>query len=81
VVVLDVSPHGPSSLETIKEFHRLREGMPVILTAVTAHVQAVDGHRGVTFLRKPYRIGDLVEQLRTAIPGGVDTGIAEASSS
>jgi CheY-like chemotaxis protein/two-component sensor histidine kinase len=65
-LLLDVTLPGASSQEVLEEAKRLRPGMKVIVTsayskdAAAASLQA----KGEHFLRKPYRIADLVDLMR-----------------
>jgi PAS domain S-box-containing protein len=62
-VVLDLTIPGASSREVFEEAKRLRPEVKVIVTsAYTADVAAVSLHGQMEhFLRKPYRLGDLLD--------------------
>jgi two-component system cell cycle sensor histidine kinase/response regulator CckA len=80
VVVLDLPPHGASGLETLKQMRRLRNRVPVVLTGTTPESFTQGREAGVTFLRKPYRIAELLEALRNSIPADGRPEIAGAAS-
>jgi PAS domain S-box-containing protein len=79
IVVLDLSASEKSGLETMRQLRLLRDGLPVILTGTAGQGGAPAASRGVSFLRKPYRIEDLVERLQNSTPGDdAHTDVAEA---
>jgi len=70
VLVLDITLPGASSLDVLQEVRRLRPGTRVVVT--TAYTQVVAGTALQStiehFIRKPYRLDDLVQLIRTLAP-------------
>jgi hypothetical protein len=56
--------------------------VPVVFTGTTPRPDLPDAEPAVSFLRKPYRIAELIEQLRNVMASGEDsrTEVAEAAS-
>jgi CheY-like chemotaxis protein len=69
VVLLDVTLPGASSREVYKEAKRIRPGMPVIVTsAKTEEMAAAWLATSIErFLRKPFRLGDLLGTIREVL--------------
>ena len=70
VVLLDLTLPGLSGKEVLAEVRRIRPGVKVILTTAYSEemvVNTVGGQRDWAFIRKPYRITDLVQLLRTVL--------------
>jgi DNA-binding NtrC family response regulator len=69
-VVLDLTLHGIANAEALQEIELIRSRTPVILTSVCSLDEAgVAPNLSIAgFLRKPYRIGELIALLQTAIP-------------
>jgi CheY-like chemotaxis protein len=68
-VVMDLAPGG-AGIETLKRMHQIQAGVPAILTADERDARARErtgNELGVTLLRKPYRIAELVGHLRKAL--------------
>jgi CheY-like chemotaxis protein len=61
VAVVDLTPPGSFGLEAVRQFR-----MPVILTSDEKDGSIASGP-GLTFLRKPYRIAELVERLEESV--------------
>jgi CheY-like chemotaxis protein len=63
VVVLDITIPGASSREVFQEAMRLRPEMKVIITSAYTEAMAAASLQGPIqqFLRKPYRLGELVD--------------------
>lgn len=83
-VVLDMTLQGMSIEEMLREIDLIRPHVPVILTSVQS-ADAVGDTLGGNFatsgfLRKPYRIAELVSLLQAAIPGR-QQGESSASAS
>jgi len=69
-VLLDVTIPGRSSQEVVAEAARVRPDLKVILTSAYSEETAVAGMRAALirrFIRKPFRISDLVETLRQVL--------------
>jgi two-component system cell cycle sensor histidine kinase/response regulator CckA len=68
LLILDITIPGASSTEVFRETARLRPEIPVIVTSAYAHqVAAASLQTEIQhFLRKPYRLGDLIELMRRA---------------
>jgi CheY-like chemotaxis protein len=66
LLVLDITIPGASSTEVFREAARLRPEIPVIVTsAYTQDIAAASLQAEIQqFLRKPYRLGDLVQLMR-----------------
>jgi CheY-like chemotaxis protein len=70
-VVLDLALHGMTAAEVLQEIGLIRPHAPVILTSVwSPEGTGIVGRNSsiAGFLRKPYRIGELMGLLQTAIP-------------
>jgi two-component system, cell cycle sensor histidine kinase and response regulator CckA len=68
VLVLDMTLPGTPSGEVFEEAQRLRPGMGLIVTSAYGEDVAAETFGRVEhFIRKPYRIGDLLELIRQAI--------------
>lgn len=68
-VFSDVSmPNGMSGIELAAEAVRIRPGIGVILASGFAKGQLPEMPKGVAFLPKPYRIGELIERLEQTVP-------------
>jgi two-component system cell cycle sensor histidine kinase/response regulator CckA len=70
VVVLDITLPSLSGREVLVQLRRIRPDVKVILTSAYSEDMAslrFDGQRPWHFLRKPYRLGDLVELIRDAV--------------
>lgn len=68
VVFSDVSmPNGMSGVELAERAAEIRPGIRVILASGFAKGQLPPIPKGVAFLPKPYRIGQLVESLRNVM--------------
>ena len=70
VLLLDVTLPGASSREVYEEAKRLRPGMPVIVTsAKTEEMAAASLATSIErFLRKPFRLADLLDMIREVLP-------------
>ncbi len=68
-LLLDVTLPGASSLEVLEEAIRLRPDVKVIVTSAYSADAAAELLNGKVehFLRKPYRIGDLVDLVRRTL--------------
>jgi DNA-binding NtrC family response regulator len=69
VVLLDLVLPGLSGAEVLRELRRVHSGVKVILTTAYSPdvVRAfVDGQQAWRFVRKPYRVGDVIQLLREA---------------
>jgi len=66
VLFLDITLPGASSREVLQEARRLRPGMRVIVTSAYTEEMAAAFLQSTieTFIRKPYRIDDLVRLIR-----------------
>jgi CheY-like chemotaxis protein len=84
VVVLDLATRGASGADDLSRLRRLRPDVPVILTGDEAGSELTAAESGISFLRKPYRIAELLESLRSAIGDARQapshTEVAEAGS-
>jgi len=80
VVVLDVPMRGGSGFETLRQMRRLRRGVPAVFTGTMPEAFSHPVEPGVIFLRKPYRIAELLEVLRNSMPGAGLPEVAEAAS-
>jgi PAS domain S-box-containing protein len=71
VLVLDVTLPGASSREVFEEARRLRPDMKVIVTSAYNEVTAAASLAGrvENFIRKPYRLDDLLGLIRKSRPG------------
>lgn len=71
VLLLDVTLPGASSREVFAEARRLRPDMRVIVTSAYSEAMAAASLAGKPerFIRKPYRLDDLMESIREAILG------------
>ena len=69
LLLLDITLPGASSREVYEEAKRLRSGMPVIMTSAKSEETAAAslGWRVERFLRKPFRLDDLVHMIRTTL--------------
>jgi DNA-binding response OmpR family regulator len=70
VVLLDLVLPGLSGAEVLRELQQIRSGVKVILTtAYSPEVVRVfvDGQQAWRFIKKPYRVGDVMELLREAL--------------
>ncbi len=72
VLILDITIPGASSSEVFREASRSRPEMPIIVTsAYTEDVAAASLQAEVPqFLRKPYRLGDLINLINAAQSSG-----------
>ena len=70
VLLLDVTLPGASSREVYNEAKRLRPGMPVIITSAKPEEMAAASlaTRIERFLRKPFRLDDLLGMIREVLP-------------
>jgi two-component system cell cycle sensor histidine kinase/response regulator CckA len=70
VLLLDVTLPGASSREVYEEAKRLRPGMPVIVTSAKAEEMAAASLATSVerFLRKPFRLGELLETIWEVLP-------------
>ena len=66
VLLLDVTLPGASSREVFEEARRLRPGLPVIVTSANSEEMAVASlaRKVERFLRKPYKLSDVVEMIQ-----------------
>ncbi|HMJ23940.1 MAG TPA: ATP-binding protein, partial [Terriglobales bacterium] len=66
VLLLDIGLPGASGREVYQEAARLRTGLPVIVTTAKTEEMAAAllGTRVEHFLRKPFRLGDLIDMVR-----------------
>jgi two-component system cell cycle sensor histidine kinase/response regulator CckA len=72
-MLLDVSLPGVSSREVFEEAARLRPELVVILTSAYSKEKVLASFSGLTveyFIRKPFRIGDLMSLLRQTLSAG-----------
>ena len=60
-------PGGMDGLTLAREARRRRPGLPVLLTTGYTGAGAADVPRGMPMLRKPYKLPDLAEALRSAL--------------
>jgi two-component system cell cycle sensor histidine kinase/response regulator CckA len=70
VVLLDLTLPGMGGKDVLAEILRIRPGVKVILTTAYSRdmaVKTVGGQNGWDFIRKPYRINELVKLLREAL--------------
>jgi DNA-binding response OmpR family regulator len=67
-VVLDLGIREIRSGEVLRRIREIRKNIRAVLTGALA---PLDGeHDGAAFLRKPYRVGELVGKLQLLDPGG-----------
>jgi two-component system cell cycle sensor histidine kinase/response regulator CckA len=69
VVLLDMTLPGMSGPEVFAELQRIRPDVKVILTSAYSQetvLTAFGGHQAWDFVRKPYRLNDLVKSVRDA---------------
>jgi CheY-like chemotaxis protein len=69
LVLLDMTLPGISGGEVFETLEQIRPGVKVILTTAHGHEminRAIGGRQPWVFVRKPYRVTDLVELIRTA---------------
>ena len=71
VLLLDITIPGASSREVFEEAKRLRPEMKLIVTSAYSEQMAVKSLEGPVphFLRKPYRLGDLVDLIGRTVSG------------
>jgi CheY-like chemotaxis protein/two-component sensor histidine kinase len=71
VLLLDITLPGASSREVFGEAKRLRPDMKVIVTSAYSEAMATSSLAEMPryFIRKPYRLGDLMELIREATHG------------
>ena len=62
-------PGGMDGLALAREARRRRPGLPVLLTTGYTGAGAADVPRGMPMLRKPYKLPDFAEALRSALAG------------
>jgi CheY-like chemotaxis protein len=71
-VVLDITLPGLSGLDVLREIRRIDPLARVILTSAydrgSAGNAVAGDQAGVSFIRKPYRVDDLVHLLGQAMP-------------
>ena len=69
VLLLDISLPGASSREVFAEAARLRPGLPVIVTTAKTQEMAAAllATRVERFLRKPFKLGDLIDMVRQVL--------------
>jgi signal transduction histidine kinase/CheY-like chemotaxis protein len=83
VIVLDPPPRARSAREILRQLRAIREELPIILTYTETQPGNSPPEGRVSYLRKPYRIADLIERLRGAISDTDADGhseVAEAGS-
>ena len=71
-MLLDVTLPGASSREVLEEAERLRPDLVTILTSAYSHESIrgkFTGLRAEHFIRKPFRLEDLVSLLQTLLAG------------
>ncbi|MDI9240661.1 response regulator [Lysobacter sp. LF1] len=69
VLVSDVSmPHGISGIELAEHTLRVQPGARIVLASGFARAQLPPLPPGVSFLPKPYRIGQLAALIRERLP-------------
>jgi two-component system CheB/CheR fusion protein len=70
VVLLDITLPGASSREVFEEAKRLRPEMTVIVTSAYSKEMAATSlaARVERFIRKPYKLSDLIDMIRQALP-------------
>jgi two-component system cell cycle sensor histidine kinase/response regulator CckA len=69
-VVLDLTMPHMNGDETLREIHRTKPDVPVILSSGYSETQAASRLKGVTivgFLQKPYRPSELLTILRKVL--------------
>jgi PAS domain S-box-containing protein len=66
VLLLDITLPGASSREVFDEARRLRPGLPVIVTSANSEEMAAASlaRRVERFIRKPYKLGDVINMVR-----------------
>jgi DNA-binding response OmpR family regulator len=69
VVLLDITLPGASSRDVIEEARRLRPGLPVIVTSANSEEMAAAllANRVERFIRKPFKLGDLMDMIREVV--------------
>uniref|UniRef100_Q029E6 histidine kinase n=1 Tax=Solibacter usitatus (strain Ellin6076) TaxID=234267 RepID=Q029E6_SOLUE len=69
VVLLDLTLPGKTGREVLEEVRRMRHDVSVILTTAYSYEAALrtaGGHESWQYLRKPYRIAEVLDMLRAA---------------
>ena len=70
VVLLDLTLPGLNGREILTELRRLRPDIKVIVTTAYSRETAsasLNGHNSWSFIRKPYRLADLMQLLRDTL--------------
>ena len=79
-MLLDVTLPGASSREVLEEAERLRPDLVTILTSAYSHESIRSSFAGLSaehFIRKPFRVDDLVSLLQTTLVARSSTVRAE----
>ena len=84
VALLDVTLAGLSGREVLQKLREIRPLVKVIITSAYGREQAlatVNGEASQPYIRKPYRVDELVELIRRTCVSGPEAGAVEQASS
>lgn len=74
-VLLDLCMPDLHGREVLARIRASDPGLPVVLSSGLDPSEAGEGGDGVSFLQKPYRLGELLEAVRAAIAGEMGGGV------